>query len=61
MTGEGGVRHFFGFVKRCLAYLWVRHLVHNRYISGVADEKFDKVSARLSCQQNIVAELPKML
>ena len=28
-----------GFVKRCLVYLWVRDLEHNRYIFGVADEK----------------------
>ena len=35
--GEG--QTFFGFVKRCLVYLWVRDLEHNRYIFGVADEK----------------------
>ena len=34
-----GGQTFFGFVKRCLVYLWVRYLVHNRYIFGVADEK----------------------
>ena len=39
MTGGGGVQTFFGFVKRCLVYLWVRDLEHNRYIFGVADEK----------------------
>ena len=36
--GRGG-QTFFGFVKRCLVYLWVRDLEHNRYIFGVADEK----------------------
>ena len=44
MTGGG--TDFFGFVKRCLVYLWVRHLVHNRYIFGVADEKsFNRLAA----------------
>ena len=27
------------FAKRCLVCLWVRYLVHNLYIFGVADEK----------------------
>ena len=39
-----GVRHFFGFVKRCLVYLWVRYLVHNWYVLGVADEKLENTS-----------------
>ena len=32
-------RHFFGFANRCLVYLWVRDLVYDRYIIGVADER----------------------
>ena len=39
VSDGGGGQTFFGFVKRCLVYLWVRYLVHNRYIFGVADEK----------------------
>ena len=37
--GGGGGSDIFGFVKRCLAYLWVYYLVHYRYIIGVADGK----------------------
>ena len=44
-----GGQTLFGFIKHFLVYLsLVRNLVHNRYIFGVADEKFDKVSARRS-------------
>ena len=38
---------FFGFVKRFLAYLWVRYLVHNIFL-GLLMRKFNKVSASLS-------------
>ena len=38
LVSDGG-SDVFGFVKRCLVYLWVRHLVHNQYIFRVADEK----------------------
>ena len=34
-----GGQPFFGFVKRCLVYLWVRYMVHNQYIFGVTNEK----------------------
>ena len=36
---DGRGSDIFGFVKLCLVYLWVRYLVHNQYIFGVADEK----------------------
>ena len=40
---------FFGFVKRCLVYLWVRALEHNQYVFlGLLMRKLEKVSARLS-------------
>ena len=39
LVSDRGGQTFFGFVKRCLVYLWVLYLVHNRCIVGVADEK----------------------
>ena len=38
LVSDGGQK-FFSFVKRCLVYLLVRYLEHNRYIFGVTDEK----------------------
>ena len=35
-------------MKRCLEYLWVCYLAHNRHTSRVTDEKIDKGNARLS-------------
>ena len=40
MGAQGGDSTFFGFVKRCLVYLWVRDLEHNRYIFEVALMEF---------------------
>ena len=48
LVSDGVDQTFFGFVKCCLVCLWVSYLVQNRYIFGVADEKFNKVSARLN-------------
>ena len=31
LVSDGG-SDFFGFVKRCLVYLWVRYLVRNQYV-----------------------------
>ena len=47
LVGDG-VQTPFGFAKRCLIYLWVRYLVHNRDTWGLLIRKFGKVIARLS-------------
>ena len=39
VSDRQGGQKFFGFVKRCLIYLWVHDLEHNWYIFGIADEK----------------------
>ena len=62
LVGDGGEQTPFRFTKCCLwvsylvhlrctiylAYLRVHYLVHNWYVFEVADERFDKMSARVS-------------
>ena len=39
LVSDGGGSDIFRFVQRCLVCLWVRYLVRDQYIFGVADEK----------------------